>query len=217
MVDQYAAREAPDGGIAGWALDLMDRIGGPGACLASVLENLFPPLPSEVILPLTGFAASRGDFSLPAALFWTTLGSVIGALTLYWIGAAVGIHRVRAIAERMPLVNPENIDRCQAWFDRHGSKAVFFGRMIPLLRSLISVPAGVARMPLGRFLLYTTLGSLIWNSVFVFSGYALGENWERIGNAGLVPMVVVVAVLVAAAVFVVVRLRRRTGPRAARR
>jgi membrane protein DedA with SNARE-associated domain len=217
MINQYLAQAAPEDGIAGWAVDLMERIGGVGAGIAVALENLFPPLPSEVILPLAGFAASRGDFSLASALFWTTLGSVVGALALYWIGAAIGFHRVRAIAARMPLVKAEDIDRCQAWFDKHGGKAVFFGRMIPIFRSLISVPAGVARMPLGRFLIYTTLGSLIWNSIFVFSGYALGENWERVeGYAGSFQKVVIAAVLVAAAVFVVVRLRRRIGARAPR-
>ncbi|MEV6813963.1 DedA family protein [Micromonospora sp. NPDC051296] len=217
MINRYVAQAAPEDGIAGWAVDLMERIGGPGAGIAVALENLFPPLPSEVILPLAGFAASRGDFGLASALFWTTLGSVVGALALYWIGAAVGLRRVRAIAERMPLVNAEDIDRCQAWFDKHGSKAVFFGRMIPIFRSLISVPAGVARMPLGRFLVYTTLGSLIWNSIFVLSGYALGENWERVeGYAGSFQKIVILAVLVAVAVFVVVRLRRRNEARTAR-
>src|SRR5688500_15870781 len=137
----------PAGGIAGWATDLMEKLGAVGAGLAIALENLFPPLPSEVILPLAGFTAAPGRMSLVAALVCTTLGSVIGALALYGIGAAVGRDRVRAVVAKLPLVKLEDLDRTEAWFLKHGTKAVFFGRMIPIFRSLFSVPAGVERMP----------------------------------------------------------------------
>lgn len=142
---------APVDGVAGWAVGLMERLGGPGAGLAIALENLFPPLPSEVILPLAGFTASRGTFTLVGALFWTTLGSVVGALALYGVGAGLGRARFRNLAARMPLVKVEDVDRTEAWFARHGSQAVFFGRMIPIFRSFVSVPAGIERMPLGKF------------------------------------------------------------------
>jgi membrane protein DedA with SNARE-associated domain len=155
---------------------LVETLGGPGAGLAVALENLFPPIPSEVILPLAGFAAARGDLNLASAIVWTTLGSVVGALALYGLGALLGRDRVRAIAARLPLIRLSDVDRTEAWFARHGVKAVFFGRMIPIFRSLISVPAGVERMPIGTFLLYTMLGSLIWNTTFVMAGYLLGEN-----------------------------------------
>ncbi|WP_442933528.1 DedA family protein [Micromonospora sp. CPCC 206060] len=207
-----AAEPTPEspGGIAGWATDLMETLGAPGAGLAVALENLFPPLPSEVILPLAGFAASRGDLSLTAAIVWTTIGSVVGALALYYIGAALGRSRTRRIIARIPLVKLEDVDRTEAWFARHGKKAVFFGRMIPIFRSMISIPAGVERMPLGTFVLFTTLGSLIWNSIFVLAGYLLGENWWRVEEyAGLFQKVVIVAVVVAAAYFLVTRLRGR--------
>ncbi len=120
----------------------MDKLGAPGAGLAIALENLFPPLPSEVILPLAGFTAAQGRMSLVAALVWTTVGSVVGALALYGIGALIGRDRIRAIVARLPLVKLADLDRTEAWFARHGTKAVFFGRMIPIFRSLISVPAG---------------------------------------------------------------------------
>ncbi|SDQ84968.1 DedA family protein [Quadrisphaera sp. DSM 44207] len=207
---------APVDGVAGWAVDLMERLGGPGAGLAIALENLFPPLPSEVILPLAGFTASRGTFTVGGALFWTTLGSVVGALALYAVGAAFGLRRTRAIAMRMPLVKVEDVDRTEAWFHRHGAKAVFFGRMIPIFRSFISIPAGVERMPLLKFVALTTAGSLIWNSVFVTAGYVLGENWHRVeGYAGTFQRVVIVVVVLAVAWFVVdrvraVRVRRRS-------
>jgi len=158
----------------------MERLGAPGAGLLIALENIFPPLPSEVILPLAGFTASRGDFHLWQALFWTTAGSVLGALALYAIGAALGLQRTIAIAARIPLIEPSDIDKTVLWFQRHGPKAVFFGRMLPIFRSLISIPAGIERMPLPTFLALTLAGSLIWNTVFVVAGYQLGEHWYRV-------------------------------------
>lgn len=193
--------------IADWAVNLMNTLGGPGAGLAIALENLFPPLPSEVILPLAGFAASRGELSLAGALFWTTLGSVAGALVLYGLGAGFGRDRVRAVAARLPLISLGDIDRTEAWFARHGGKAVFLGRMVPIFRSVISLPAGVERMPMRRFLLYTTAGSALWNTVFVLAGYLLGENWELVERyAGVLQKVVIVVVLAAVAWFVVRRI-----------
>ncbi|MFF0311329.1 DedA family protein [Streptosporangium sp. NPDC004379] len=197
-------------GVAGWAIGLMETLGAPGAGLAIALENLFPPLPSEVILPLAGFTASKGDMSLFEAIFWTTLGSVVGAVALYGVGALLGRARVVAIARRLPLVDVSDIEKTEAWFARHGRKTVFFGRMIPIFRSLISIPAGVERMPVPVFLVLTTLGSLIWNTVFVMAGYLLGENWDLVeGYAGVLSKVVLGAVALAAVVFVVVRVRRR--------
>lgn len=128
-------------GIAGWATSLVETMGGPGAGLAIALENLFPPLPSEIILPLTGFAAGQGVISLFSALFWTTLGSVVGAVALYQIGALFGRERMYALWERIPLVKVSDLKKTEQWFVKHGMKAIFFGRMIPIFRSLISVPA----------------------------------------------------------------------------
>ncbi|MFE3400258.1 MULTISPECIES: DedA family protein [Streptomyces] len=202
--------QEPAGGIAGWAAGLVDTLGGPGAGLAIALENLFPPLPSEVILPLTGFAAGQGVLTLASALFWTTLGSVVGAVALYWIGMLVGRDRMHAIWAKLPLVKVSDLERTERWFLRHGTKAVFFGRMVPIFRSLISVPAGVERMPLPLFVLLTTLGSLIWNSVLVMAGYWLGDQWEVVETyVGILSKAVVVLVAVALAAYVAVRLRGR--------
>ncbi|BCL17571.1 DedA family protein [Micromonospora sagamiensis] len=205
----------PEDGLVGHVTDLVDRLGGPGAGLAVALENLFPPIPSEVILPLAGFAAAQGRMSVVGAILWTTLGSLLGALALYRIGAALGRDRIRAVAARLPLVKLSDVDRTEAWFVRHGVKAVFFGRMIPIFRSLISVPAGVERMSLGTFALYTTLGSLIWNSTFVLAGYLLGDNWHLVeGYVGVLQNVVVLGCVLAVGWFVVSRLvrARRGGP-----
>jgi membrane protein DedA with SNARE-associated domain len=206
----HLADSAEDpGGIAGWATDLMEALGAPGAGAAIALENLFPPLPSEVILPLAGFTASRGEMSLWAALLWTTIGSVVGALALYWLGSLLGRERLIAIAAKLPLVKVADIEKTEAWFAKHGPKAVFFGRMIPIFRSLISVPAGVEKMPLGTFLTLTALGSAIWNTIFVLAGYRLGEDWERVSElVSVYSWVVLVAVALAVVAFVGFRLTR---------
>ncbi|MFG2472891.1 DedA family protein [Streptomyces canus] len=205
-----ALPQEPAGGIAGWAADLVDAMGGPGAGLGIALENLFPPLPSEVILPLTGFAAGQGVISLLSALFWTTLGSVVGAAVLYWIGVLFGRERMHAIWAKLPLVKASDLERTEEWFAKHGAKAVFLGRMVPIFRSLISVPAGLERMPLPTFLLRTTLGSLIWNSVLVLAGYWLGDQWDLVETyVGIISNVVLVVVLAAVALYIVIRVRSR--------
>lgn len=205
-------------GFTDWAVGLMEVIGAPGAGIAVALENLFPPLPSELILPLAGFTASQGNFTIVEAIFWTTLGSVVGALALYGIGAALGRERMRRIAAKLPLVQVEDVDRTEAWFERHGNKAVFFGRMVPIFRSLISIPAGIERMHLGLFTLLTLGGSLLWNSLFIGAGFLLGENWHVVEEyAGIFQWVVIVVVAAAVVWWVTKRiktLRRRDAERA---
>ncbi|MGW8377058.1 DedA family protein [Streptomyces sp. ODS28] len=205
--------------IQEWATGLMSSLGAVGAGIAIALENLFPPLPSEVILPLAGFTAQQGRMSLVAAIVWTTAGSLAGALALYWIGRLLGRDRTVALAARLPLLKVADIEKTEAWFRRHGTKAVFFGRMIPIFRSLISVPAGVERMPLGIFLVLTGLGSLIWNSLFILAGYALGSQWHLITEyVGVYSKVVLAAAVLAVAAFLLRRVfragsgRRRRAP-----
>ncbi|MGY0489454.1 DedA family protein [Streptomyces sp. WG-D5] len=205
-----ALPQEPADGIAGWAADLVDAMGAPGAGLAVALENVFPPLPSEIILPLTGFAAGQGVISLFAALFWTTLGSVVGAAVLYWVGALVGRERLYAIWAKLPLVKASDLERTEEWFAKHGTKAVFLGRMVPIFRSLISVPAGLERMRLPTFLALTGLGALMWNTVLVMSGYWLGDQWDKVGDyVGVISKAVLVVVVLALAFYIVVRLRSR--------
>lgn len=203
--------------IVGWVTTLMEAIGGPGVFLAILLENVFPPIPSEVILPLAGFTAAQPDapYGLVAAIIWATAGSVVGAALLYWLGAAVGAARIRWVADHIPLVDGGDVDKSIDWFNRHGSGAVFFGRLVPGIRSIISIPAGIDRMPLLKFGLYTTLGSLIWNTLLVVAGYLLGDNWhlvtdwmDRFSN---VVYVLIILALVALTLWLVRRavLRRR--------
>ncbi|WP_159235427.1 DedA family protein [Mycolicibacterium vanbaalenii] len=187
----------------------MERLGGLGAGLAIFIETLFPPIPSEVVLPMAGFAARLGELSLIEAVGCTTVASVLGAWVLYWLGARLGHERMRKLAMKVPLVDVEDIDKTTAWFARHGTKAVFFGRMLPLFRSFISIPAGSERMPLGVFTMLTALGSLIWNSALIGAGYLLGANWHRVEPyTAVLQYVIVVAVVVSTLWFVVSRLRR---------
>lgn len=213
----FLAPEPELTGVAGWAVDLMESLGAFGAGVAIAAENLFPPLPSEIILPLAGFTASRGDMNLVAALLWTTAGSVFGALIWYAVGAAIGRDRTRAILTKLPLVKLSDVDKAEAWFGRHGVKTVFFGRMIPIFRSFISIPAGVERMSLPVFLTFTCLGSAIWNTAFVLAGYQLGQSWHRVEEySGVFQKVVIAAVILAVAGFVVARVvqNRRARQRA---
>lgn len=198
------------GGVADWAVQVMEKLGGFGAALLIALENLFPPLPSEAILPLAGFTASQGKMSLIGAIIWTTLGSLVGATILYYLGAWLGRDRIRAIAKKLPLVKVSDIDKTERWFQKHESQTVFWGRMIPIFRSLISIPAGIEKMPLPRFLIFTAGGSLIWNTVLILSGYYLGENWKLVeGYVNILQYLVIVVVLVLVAVFIVKRVKKR--------
>ncbi|MFE5677779.1 DedA family protein [Streptomyces erythrochromogenes] len=201
------------GGIAGWATHLVETMGGPGAGLAIALENLFPPLPSEIILPLTGFAVGQGALSLASALIWTTAGSVIGALALYQVGRLFGRERMYALWGRLPLVKTADLEKTERWFAKHGTKAVFFGRMVPIFRSLISVPAGLERMPLPIFLTLTALGSFIWNSCLIMAGYALGAQWGLVEQyVGVLSKAVLGLAVLGLGLFITRKARNRRVP-----
>ena len=205
-------------GIAGWAVDVMETLGGFGAFLLIALENLFPPLPSEIILPLAGFTASLGTLSLVEMIIWCTAGSVIGAWALYGVGAALGRERTRKIMGALPLVNVDDIVKTESWFDKHGKWTVLLGRMIPIFRSLISIPAGVTRMPLVAFSLLTLVGSLIWNTILIYAGFALGENWDRVeGWVGTLSTIVIIVVVVFLAWWITRRIMSNISTRRALR
>lgn len=198
----------PTDGLTGWTVDLMDKLGLFGAGLAVSLDNFFPPIPSEIILPLAGFAASQGTFSLTGALIATTVGSVVGAMVIYGLGHVFGRERAVWIFDKTPLLKVSDLEKTEAWFAKHGTKAVFFGRMVPIFRSLISIPAGVEKMNVFVFFILTTAGSLIWNSIFVIAGYRLGENWDAVEPyASWFQKVVILAVLVVVGTFVFIRVR----------
>ncbi|EWS80258.1 membrane protein [Brachybacterium phenoliresistens] len=166
--------------IVDWAVSTMERFGGLGVALLIFLENVFPPIPSEVILPLAGVAAAGPHHSFLGMLAFSLLGSVSGAWLLYGLGRALGPVRLRRLVVRLPLVHVEDYDRTVGWMDRHGTKGIFFGRMVPGVRSLVSIPAGLYAMPIGRFTLLTAAGSSLWNTLFLTLGYTLGSNWHVI-------------------------------------
>jgi membrane protein DedA with SNARE-associated domain len=169
-------------GFVGWVADVIASLGAMGVGIMTLVENLFPPIPSEIVLPLGGYLASQGRISLVGALIASTLGSLLGAVLLYEIAARVGKPRLRRIVHAIPLLDWDDVDRADDWFEAHGTAATFFGRFIPGVRSLVSIPAGTSSMSRPTFWLYTTLGSAIWNTIFIMAGYWLGSSWETVGN-----------------------------------
>jgi membrane protein DedA with SNARE-associated domain len=170
-----AAAAADEGGITGFLLDLVDKLGPVGVGLSILAETVVPPIPSEAVLGLAGVLINEGRMSIVPVILCATVGSLLGALFFYFVGRALGPRRSHAFLDRLPLVETADVDRTFAWFEKHGRSAVFLGRMVPIVRSFISVPAGVVRMPLGQFLLFTAGGSLIWNTVLIILGVAAGD------------------------------------------
>ena len=202
-------------GLAGVATDVMDALGEVGVGVLVLAENVFPPIPSEVVLPLAGYLASRGRMDLTLVVVAATVGSVLGALLLYEVGARTGRTRIRGLVDRMPLLELEDVDRAEAWFARHGQSSVLIGRCIPVVRSLISLPAGLEGMPRWRFLVLTALGSGVWNAVFVLAGYALGARFSDVERySGWLNTAVYAALLVVLLLAVRRALRRRAAERA---
>jgi membrane protein DedA with SNARE-associated domain len=170
-----AAASSDQGGITGFLLDMVERLGAVGVGFAILLETVVPPIPSEAVLGLAGVLINDGRLSIVPVVLCATLGSILGAVFFYYVGRALGPRRSHAFLDRLPLVETEDVDKTFAWFERHGRSAVFFGRMVPIVRSFISVPAGVVRMPFPQFVLYSAAGSLIWNSVLIGLGVAAGD------------------------------------------
>jgi membrane protein DedA with SNARE-associated domain len=190
-----AAAATDQGGITGWLLNLVDTLGPVGVGISILLETIIPPIPSEAVLGLAGVLINDGRMSIVPVILFATLGSILGAIFFYYIGLALGPRRSHAFLDRLPLVETDDVDKTFGWFEKHGRSAVFLGRMVPIVRSFISVPAGVVRMPLGQFLLFTAGGSLIWNTVLVSLGVAAGDFIEK--NLHYLDYVVVVVAVLA--------------------
>lgn len=199
--------------LVDFSVSLMERLGSLGVFLLIFLENIFPPIPSEIVLPLAGVAAAGPERTYIGMWIGALMGSVIGAWLLYGLGRILGPERLRLLFIKLPLVNVDDFDKSVAWMSKHGYKGIFFGRMVPGVRSLISIPAGLYAMPIVRFTLLTAAGSAIWNTIFITFGYVLGNNWQIIEpwtNAISTGVKVLLAVLVLWwGVKLVLRERRR--------
>lgn len=172
--------EAELTGLAGWTASVIDDLGELGVGLLVALENIVPPIPSEIVLSLAGFLAGDGKINIVLVVIAATAGSVVGALALYWLGYALGEERLSRWLDRIPLVDADDLTKADRWFERHEKSAVLFGRCAPVVRSLVSIPAGANHMKLGRFTLLTALGSGVWNVLFVAGGYLLGSRWQQV-------------------------------------
>ena len=201
--------------LATWVQDVIEQLGYLGVALLVVLENVFPPIPSEIVLPFAGFVAQRGSDSVVLMILAATFGSVIGALIMYWIAAIIGDERLHAFTRRFGKwvqIREADLTRAEEWFDRHAMSAVLVGRCVPLIRSVVSIPAGFRRMKLIPYIAYTFLGSLVWNIALVGAGAVLGENWERVEPVVATFQWIVIVVILAgiARLAYVVYQRRRT-------
>lgn len=206
-----AARSAANveaSGLTGFVLDVVGAIGELGIGLLVLVEVVIPPIPSEVVLPFSGALVADGRFTFLGVLLAATLGGVLGALLLYELARALGHDRVARWLAEVPMVRRDDVDRGSAWFERHGSVAVLTGRLVPGVRSVISIPAGAQAMPRGRFLLLTAAGTAVWNALLIGAGVLLGQQWQTVESyTQWLDVAMVAAVLVVIGRLVQRRLR----------
>jgi len=213
-----AAPEIELTGLAGLAVDVIAALGELGVGALALMETVFPPIPSEIVLPLAGFLAQQGRMNVVLVLFTATLGGLLGAYILYFIGHRLGEERAIRWLSKLPLVDREDFEKASGWFHRHGRSAVLFGRLIPGVRSLISLPAGSARMPLGSFTFFTLLGSVVWNALLVGLGWLLGRQYHLVDEYSAWLNYAVYAAVAGVVLWLVVRrIRRARAARLARR
>ena len=196
-------------GLVGLAARLIEALGEWGVGVFTLAETVFPPIPSEVILPLAGYQTQAGELSFPLVIATSTLGGYLGAVLLYLLGYKLGLERSIRWLSKLPLVDREDFEKASSWFQRHGKSAVFFGRLLPGIRSLISLPAGANRMNFGVFTVFTILGSAIWNALLITLGALLGTQYELVEKYSHVLNYVVYAAIALVIVLLVVRRVRR--------
>jgi membrane protein DedA with SNARE-associated domain len=193
--------ENPLSGLTSWVTDIIESFSYFGVVLMTALENLIPPIPSEIVLPFAGFLVSQGRFSFLLVVLAASIGSVTGALILYAMGAGLGEARLRYLIKkfgRFVMIDDSDLDKSHDWFQRHGTRAILLGRLVPGMRSLISIPAGLVSIPLWQFVLYTFIGSTIWNTTLIGFGWALGAQWKRVeAYTSILQYIVIVIVAVA--------------------
>ena len=195
-----------------WITGLVEQTGYLGIALLMLAENVFPPIPSELIMPMAGFTAARGELNMVGVVVAGTAGSLAGALLWYHIGHWIGLERLKRWAARHGrwlAISPEEVDEAAAWFNRHCGKAVLVGRLIPAVRTLISVPAGVAGMALMRFLTYSALGTALWTALLAAAGYLLEDQYQKVGDYLNPVSNVILGLIVLGYLYRVITFRRR--------
>jgi len=206
--------------ITFWAQSVISTAGYPGLMLVMFLENVFPPIPSEVILPLAGSLVLEGRFTLPGVTIVGALGSVVGALVFYEAGLLLGEERVRELIRRFGrwlMLSEDDFDKALEWFSRYGEGVIFFGRMVPIVRSLVSIPAGIARMNLLRFGIYTVIGTALWSFLLALAGYLLGHSWPIVSTwIGRYEKLILGLACAAVSAFIVRRILQHHRVKAAR-
>lgn len=166
-------------GLEQWVLSIMEKLGYLGIAFLMFLDNVFPPIPSEIIMPSAGYTASKGELTLIGVIMAGSAGSILAAMLLYWIGRKVPQQRLFNLTERYGKylrIQVSDLEKALDWFHKHGHRIVFFGRMIPAVRSLISIPAGMSKMPFAKFMFYSIAGTLIWTSFLAYLGFHFSQN-----------------------------------------
>lgn len=194
-------------------LHIIEQFGYFGVFFLILIENVFPPIPSEVILLFSGFFSSYTSLSVFYMILASTLGSFLGAIILYYIGKIFNKERLKKIVNgrlgKILFLKENDIDKADEWFDNKGNKSVFFCRFVPIVRSLISIPAGMSEMPMGKFIIYTICGSMIWNTVLICLGYKLGDNWEYVLTILDKYQMVVIIILIIIFGYVIIKFYRK--------
>jgi membrane protein DedA with SNARE-associated domain len=202
--------------FADFAVNIVDTLGVVGVLLATALETILPFIPSEIVLPLVGASASPSggeSLNLVFAIIWSVVGALIGAVFLYLLSNWVGLERIKWIFSKIPLVGEKDVDTANNWFTKYGKLSVLIGRCIPVVRVLVSIPAGLNKMKLHTFIIFSAIGTIVWNSILIVAGYILGDQWchvEEFAKNFTTPTIIIIVLLVAVYVFHIVHRARKT-------
>lgn len=195
-----------------WIISIMERLGYLGIALLMFLDNVFPPIPSEIIMPSAGYSASQGKLLLLGVIIAGSLGSLFAAAVLYWVGYKCSHQTIFKLVDRYGkylFIKPHDVEKSLAWFEKYGHRIVFFGRMVPAVRSLISIPAGMSRMRFWKFMLYSGLGTIIWTTFLACVGFYLGENQALMQQIFSQVGYLIVAIVIAVIAWLLFRRHRR--------
>lgn len=191
--------------MTNWIFALIDQFGYLAVAVLIAIENIFPPIPSELILSFSGFMTAKTRLGIPGLIISSTIGALLGALILYWVGTLLSEDRLERLFNHTLFkklgFRKDDVKKAIIWFDQHGIKTIFFGRFIPVIRSLISIPAGTAKVKLGTFIVLTTLGSAIWNTVLICLGSYMGNKWHIIVTIFEEYSLIVLVILILAIIY----------------